>query len=76
MVAPGLGDSMTRGWAYIAHNVIHDLAALNKTETLLWDAWGMQLGDRVGLRIPRVVTSFDVNGGPPRQVDVSRALGR
>lgn len=33
-----------RGWWYMAHNVIHDLAALNKTETLLWDAWGMQLG--------------------------------
>lgn len=32
-----------RGWWYMAHNVIHDLAALNKTELLLWDAWGMQL---------------------------------
>jgi hypothetical protein len=111
VVHPDLGDSMTRGWPYIAHNAIHDLAALNKTEMLLWDAWGMQLsavqdpvpaadaatldeicaatadpdcepgvlaglGSRDGLRIPPVVTSFDVNGGPPRQVDVSRALGR
>jgi len=112
VVHPDLGESMTRGWPYIAHNAIHDLAALNKTETLLWDAWGMQLGwnaagglpdgdaavldeicavtadpdsdpdilagigARDGLRIPRVVTSFDVNGGPPRQVDVSRALRR
>jgi hypothetical protein len=33
-----------RGWPYIAHNVIHDLAALNKTEMLLWEGWGMQLG--------------------------------
>jgi hypothetical protein len=33
-----------RGWPYLAHNVIHDLAALNKTEMLLWDAWGMQFG--------------------------------
>ena len=112
VVAPDLGDPMTRGWPYIAHHAIHDLAALNKTETLLWDAWGMQLGwhgvktvpdadaavldeisavtadpdcepgviaglgGRDGLRIPPVVTSFDVNGGPPRQVDVSRALRR
>jgi hypothetical protein len=34
------------------------------------------LGGRDGLRLPPVVTSFDVNGGPPRQVDVSRALRR
>jgi hypothetical protein len=34
------------------------------------------IGARDGLRIPQVVTSFDVNGGPPRQVDVSRALRR
>jgi hypothetical protein len=110
VVAPDLDIPALRGWAYIAHNVIHDLAALNKTEMLLWDAWGMQLsaggglvpaadaalldevsavtadpggddgalagiGARDGLRVPPVVTSFDPNGGPPRQVDVSRALG-
>jgi len=110
VVAPDLDIPVLRGWPYIAHNVIHDLAALNKTEMLLWDAWGMQLSEgsgpvsaadaalldeisattggpgsdpgvlagiraRDGLRVPPVVTSFDPNGGPPRQVDVSRALG-
>ena len=110
VVAPDLDIPVLRGWPYIAHNVIHDLAALNKTEMLLWDAWGMQLsegsgpvsaadaalldeisattgdpgsdpgvlagiGARDGLRVPPVVTSFDPNGGPPGQVDVSRALG-
>jgi hypothetical protein len=110
VVAPSLDVPGLRGWPYIAHNVIHDLVALNKTEMLLWDAWGMQLGDapgpppdkhvavldeicavtvdpgvdpdvvaelaaRDGLRLPRVVTSFDPMGGPPRQVDVSRTLG-
>jgi hypothetical protein len=110
VVAPDLDIPDLRGWPYIAHNVIHDLAALNKTEMLLWDAWGMQLsegggpvpaadaalldevsavtadsrvspgtlagaGARDGLRVPPVVTSFDPNGGPPRQVDVSRVLG-
>ncbi len=109
-VAPELDIPGLRGWPYIAHNVIHDLAALNKTEMLPWDGWGMQLhlgpgpvpaadaavldevsavtadsgaapgvlaelGSRDGLRVPPVVTSFDPNGGPPRQVDVSRALG-
>ncbi|HEY3880664.1 MAG TPA: MBL fold metallo-hydrolase, partial [Trebonia sp.] len=33
-----------RGWPLLARHVIHDLAALNKTEMLVWDAWGMQLG--------------------------------
>lgn len=110
VVAPALDIPVLRGWPYIAHNVIHDLAALNKTEMLLWDSWGMQLshgpgpvpeadaavldevcavtadpgsdqgvlaklGSRDGLRVPPAVTSFDPNGGPPRQVDVSRALG-
>jgi hypothetical protein len=111
VVAPSLELPALRGWPYIAHNAIHDLAALNKTEMLLWDAWGMQLGDwdrqvpdavdavvdeicavtaapdcdpdvlaglcaSDRLRVPPVVTSFDPMGGPPRQVDVSRTLGR
>jgi hypothetical protein len=100
---------MLRGWPYIAHNAIHDLAALNKTEMILWDVWGIQQGhdggpipeadaklldevcaltadpatpvqvlaglaQREELRVPQVVTSFDPYGGPPRQVDVTRAL--
>lgn len=32
-----------RGIPYIAHNVIHDLAAMGKQELLLWDAWGTLL---------------------------------
>ena len=32
-----------RGLPYIAGNVAHDLAAMNKQEMLLWDAWGLQL---------------------------------
>lgn len=110
VVDPGLDVPPLRGWNYLAHNAIHDLAALNKKEMILWDAWGMQLGhdspgpvpepdgavldevcaltcdpmvspgtldklgERDGLRIPSTVTSFDPNGGPPRQVDVSRVL--
>ena len=109
VVAPDLDVPVLRGWPYLAHNVIHDLAALNKTEMLLWDGWGRQLGygpgplpeedaavldevcaatadpgttpdvlaelgERDGLRVTPIVTSFDPNGGPPRQVDVSRDL--
>jgi hypothetical protein len=43
-VDPGLDVPVLRGWPNLARNVIHDLAALNKTEMLLWDAWGMQFG--------------------------------
>jgi hypothetical protein len=32
------------------------------------------LGDRAGLRVPREVTRFDPNGGPPRRVDVGCTL--
>jgi hypothetical protein len=41
VIFPDLDVAGTRGWPEIAHNVIHDLAALNKTEMLLWDGWGM-----------------------------------
>jgi hypothetical protein len=47
-VHPDLDLPVLRGWPYIAHNAIHDLAALNKEEMLLWDGWGMQLGHGPG----------------------------
>src|SRR3712207_9394020 len=37
----GLDLENTRSWPYLQHNLIHDLAALNKVEMLLWDAWGL-----------------------------------
>jgi Transglutaminase-like superfamily len=41
MVDPSLDLEITRGWPYLRRNLIHDLAALNKAEMLLWDAWGL-----------------------------------
>jgi len=41
MVDPSLDVESTRSWPYLQHNLIHDLAALNKVEMLLWDAWGL-----------------------------------
>ena len=38
---PGLGI-----WSWLRHNLVHDLAALNKTEMLLHEVWG------AGLRTP------------------------
>jgi len=41
VVTPDLDIPATRGWPEIAHHVVHDLAALNKAEMLLWDSWGL-----------------------------------
>jgi len=41
VVDPGLEIPDTRGWTYVRHNLIHDLAALVKNEMLLWDDWGL-----------------------------------
>jgi hypothetical protein len=43
LTAPELDAPELRGWPLLARHVIHDLAALNKTEMLVWDAWGLQL---------------------------------
>ena len=44
VVDPGLEIEETRGWPQLRHNLIQDLAALNKHEMLLWDTWGILTG--------------------------------
>ena len=48
LTAPGLDAPELRGWPLLARHVIHDLAALNQTEMLVRDAWGIQLGTGPG----------------------------
>lgn len=48
VVTPDLDIPATRGWSEIAHHVVHDLAALNKTEMLVWDSWGLLDADWAG----------------------------
>jgi len=58
-VAPG--DEMPpflKGWHYLAHNVLHDLAWLAKREMLLWDHWGVQ-GGMTGLTGEEVRDKFE-----------------
>jgi len=43
VVDPGLDIPQTRGWPYLRHNLVHDLASLTRREMVLWDSWG--LGD-------------------------------
>lgn len=40
-VSPELDLPYLRSWTYLAHNVIFDLAALNKDEMVLWETWGV-----------------------------------
>lgn len=41
VVDPHLDVPTTKGWPYIRHNVVHDLAGLAKNEMLTWDDWGL-----------------------------------
>jgi Transglutaminase-like superfamily len=55
VVDPRLEIPATRGWTYVRHNLIHDLAALTRREMVLWDEWGW----------------IGIDGDPtPRQFDV------
>jgi hypothetical protein len=44
VVAPELTEPFLRGWPYLLHNLVLDLAALNKHEMILWDGWGVMDG--------------------------------
>jgi transglutaminase-like putative cysteine protease len=44
LVSPDLEVPGTRGWPYIVHNLVDELAALNKREMLRWDSWGIAEG--------------------------------
>ena len=41
-------DSSARGWWFISHKLVQDLAAQNKMELLLWDTWGVMLKEMTG----------------------------
>lgn len=45
VVAPELEMPILRGWPYLLHNLVLDLAALNKHEMILWDGWGVMASD-------------------------------
>lgn len=47
LVDPGLEIPQTRSWPYLVHNLLHDLAALNKQEMVLWDSWGLAESDEL-----------------------------
>ena len=79
---PDADLAILRGWPNIADHVVHDLAALNKTEMLLWDGWGMLVTP--GWRTPGPVPEPDATildeicaatADPAVSPDVVAALG-
>lgn len=40
-VDPDLDEPYLRSWPYLIHNLLTDLAALNRQEVILWDTWGL-----------------------------------
>jgi hypothetical protein len=71
LTAPDLDAPELRGWPLLARHVIHDLAALNKTEMLVWDAWGMQLGIDPGLVAEQDAVLLDEICAHPADPEVS-----
>ncbi|MFE2752500.1 transglutaminase-like domain-containing protein [Actinosynnema sp. NPDC059335] len=45
MISPDRTDPRLRGLPQIRHNLVQDLAALNKHEMILWDLWGCLTDD-------------------------------
>jgi hypothetical protein len=41
LVSPFVEIPGLQGWPYLLHNLVHDLAAVNKHEMILWDDWGI-----------------------------------
>lgn len=71
-VAPGATEWFLRGWPYLAHNLVHDLATLNKQEMLLWDLWGL-IADG-GMRATESQARFDTLAESLRSGDADRVL--
>ncbi|HEV2527172.1 MAG TPA: transglutaminase domain-containing protein [Thermomicrobiales bacterium] len=40
-VDPSRPEPFLRGWPYLIHNLLADLAALDRRDSVLWDTWGL-----------------------------------
>jgi hypothetical protein len=45
VVSPELTEPNLRGLSQVRHDLVQDLASLNKHEMILWDLWGRLSGD-------------------------------
>jgi hypothetical protein len=55
VVDPNLMIPETRSWRQIRHNLLHDLARLNRQELLLWDVWGLDTIDELSAAQARLI---------------------
>jgi hypothetical protein len=76
LVAPELDEPMTRSWPYLAHNVVHDLAALNKVEMILWDSWGLNEREPADQDLALLDRVADVTAAEDPDLDELRRLYR
>jgi hypothetical protein len=74
VVAPMLEVPEMRGWPQLAHNLVHDIAALNGVELLLWQDWGASLLEDV--MAPSVVEVLDEVATAAAEPDVPLAVIR
>jgi hypothetical protein len=70
VVSPDLDVPFLRGLPYARHNLVLDLAALNKHEMILWDLWG-DLGDDAVLA-PDAVARADELAEVPADADLEQ----
>jgi hypothetical protein len=74
VVVPTLEVPETRGWPQLAHNLVHDVAALDGVELLLWQDWGASL--RPDPLAPGVVEVLDRAATAAAEPDVELAVIR
>lgn len=75
VVSPDLDVPFLRDMPYVLHNLVHDLAALNKHEMILWDVWGgLDIADHVAAdRAERMDALAAVLRDPELTVEQTRA---
>ncbi|MFD6156566.1 transglutaminase-like domain-containing protein [Nocardia sp. NPDC060256] len=71
VVSPDQPAPFLRGWPYLLHNLVLDLAALNKHEMILWDLWGpLDLSTEVAAEtITEMDTLSDLLRDPTTETD-------
>jgi hypothetical protein len=75
VVWPELTEPFLRSWPYLTHNMVLDLAALNKQEMILWDLWGVILPGSARDGLPeRLDDVAEVLRTPDVTVDQVRAV--
>lgn len=77
-VSPDRPEPFLRGWPYLIHNLLTDLAALGRQELILWDVWGAgTLDAEIGEDELALLDALaaDLMAGEPDEATIDRWLG-